>query len=248
MGFFIGGTDLKPHWTAKYRSVLLATFVCLSVPTVALSKDQFGITIGSGSFLTHPQAFEGLVDTFIGSYSSTIQDTWFGVDLGEPTIGSVTAGAAASASDTRVSLTSSWGIGVSQSLPNLIPNQKFGIETAVSLNSSTYYFPDGILPFVDPITLEILTFEAEAQAVSRREIASVFDRSIMVGLGAGLSAAMSSADLTSALLDVHASGFHTLPFTSFEVSIGDEMGNTKFTVRKTPNSPITLKVAYQVRW
>ena len=223
-------------------SAALRLFATMASPSFVQASDA--ISIGTASFGSHNLVFERMVADFVSGLSTSDQQRWLNINLGEST----GATASSSSSGVAIQLARTQSLGYSKEFGHQLFGNGTYFSAEASLNSTSYYFPDGIRPFVDPITLDITSLDATFEILSKTTLARSNRNELSLLFGAGAIASFSSAHLTSALLDVHDQTAVVLPFTSVALQNSNEFGLVDFSLRLPTHRQVDFGISYKVVW
>lgn len=203
---------MSRYMTGNYyrnlRNVIYATLACCFVCITPCFADpvNFALAWSSSKTAHHPQAVDKLVFGFFnpdGSESSednSSKVTTIGGlsgSLSNPNIKFI-----------KIGKNEEIQFSISSTLQKMHGfNLRYSLE--FSQGRSSYFLPDGIKPFLDPMTLTIKHQTAQIEAITVHQL-SDFD----VFVGAGLVRTWSQSRLTSALLDVPSRDTFTSIYTT----------------------------------
>ena len=220
---------------------LISSFLAILTLTNPASADTkfFG---GTASFIYHNSAFKGLVSSFVGSYSPSNQLIWNSVSIDTSSV--VGSGSAPTSSVEFYPITSST-FGVSKSTPQFLDS---GLElvTKASVNSTTYYFPDGILPVIDPLYLDIVSLDIEAFVSKEMQIGSIGKFDITGHVGGGAFASAIASHLEWVFWDAKDNIFVAEPFARAGLQVGTKNTAVELSVSVLKSGSSQLQFSYQI--
>lgn len=214
-----------------FRRFLRIIVICLLglVGHAASVSAETKVVVGSSSYIFHNDAFENLVSTFVGSYSPSNQLIWNSISIDST---SISEGGSVAASTVAFYPISSVQIGSVREFDDVLKSG-LDFETKTSVNATTYYFPDGIPPVIDPLYLDIVSLDIEAYLAKSLPLASFEGVALSSDIGAGLHASALSSHLEWVFWDARDSIFVVEPFARAGLEIATKNASVELTATVT---------------
>ena len=199
---------------------------------------------GTSSFVFHTDAFGNLAQSFIGSYSPSNQLLWTSVTMDN---GSVVGGQSTSSAGVVFYPVSSLKVGVRDRLDEVL-GPDFDLETELSFNSTTYLFPDGILPIVDPLYVDIASLDMVVSTTKKIPLAKIGRYKLASRWSAGVHSSVVSSRLAWVFLDARDTSFFAEAFARVGLQIGTETAALELDATLTSSGKSQFQISHFIEF
>lgn len=237
---FNGARMIKKPFQSALAQISLCVIGLLFLANPAVSDTK--IVGGIGSYIFHNDAFDSLISSFVGSYSPSNQMIWNSVVIDNS---SVVGSGAGSGSGVTFYPINSIRFGVARDFENALKSG-LDLEIETSVNSTTYYFPDGILPVIDPLYLDITSLDIDAYLSKSMPLATVGRVDFGVNAGVGVVGSALSSRLEWVFWDARDSILLADPYVRGALQIGWEAMVSEVSVTRTLDGNSQIQFSYRV--